>query len=149
MGKGNSEEEVPMNAQAGKKKILIVDDEESFLDTLSIRLGREGYEVFGAPTGEKGLELAQTQEPDLILLDIFLPGDDGLAILKKLKRPLDPETSGPSKTRTIPVIVLTGRGEKMEEVVRMEEAFAFFTKPVDTRSLLISIQRALESKNPS
>lgn len=130
----------------GKKKILIVDDEEAVVETLKIRLEREGYEVFGAYTGEKGLQLAQTEMPDVVLLDIFLPGEDGLAILKRLKRPIDPETGEASKTRGIPVIVVTGRGEKMEEMFQMEEAFAFLTKPVDSKLLLAEIQEALKKK---
>lgn len=132
-----------MNTEGRKKKILIVDDEESIVEALTLRLEREGYEVIGAYTGEKGLQLAQGERPDLIILDIFLPGEDGLAILKKLKRPIDSETGEPSKTREIPVLVLTGRGEKMEEMFEMEEAFAFLTKPVDSKALLAKIQEAL------
>lgn len=133
-----------MDTKPDKKKILIVDDEESIVEVLTVRLTREGYQVIGAHSGEEGIQLARTHLPDVILLDIFLPGEDGLAVLKRLKRPMDAETGEPSKTRGIPVIVLTGRGEKMEDVFQMEEAFAFFTKPIDTQSLCVSIQRALE-----
>lgn len=135
-----------MSAQASKRKILLVDDEESLVEVLSVRLRSEGYEVLSAYTGEKGFELARVEKPDVIILDIFLPGEDGLAILKRLKRPIDSETGEPSAIRDIPVIVVTGIGEKMEEVFVMESAFAFLTKPFETQTLLHSIRKALEKR---
>lgn len=129
-----------------KKKILIIDDEEVIVETLRAKLEKEGYDVLGAYSGEKGIELARKESPHVIILDIFLPGEDGLTVLKRLKRPLDPETGETNTTRSIPVIVLTGKAEKMEEVFQMEEAFAFFTKPVNSGALLLSIQRALEGE---
>lgn len=135
-----------MNEEAGKKKILVIDDEEPTVTTLTVGLEKEGYEVFGAYTGEKGLQLAQTERPDAIILDIFLPGEDGLSLLKKLKRPLDRETGESSKTRGIPVIILTGYGKKMKEIFEMEKAFSFFTKPFELKAVLASVEKALESK---
>ena len=124
----------------------MIDDEESIVAALVAGLERENYEVLSAYTGEKGLQLAQKENPDAIILDVFLPGEDGLAVLKRLKRRIDPETGDSSGTREIPVIVLTGRGEKMGEMFQMEDAFAFFTKPFELKSLLSSIQQALEKK---
>ena len=125
-----------------KKKILVIDDEEALVEALSARLESAGYAVLSAYTGEKGLQLARTELPDAIILDIYLPGEDGLAIIKQLKRPIDPQTGDPSKTRKIPVIVLTGKAEKMEDMFQMEECFAFFTKPFDSKELLASVAKA-------
>lgn len=135
-----------MSPESDKKKILIVDDEEAIVETLTARLQMEGYQVLSAYTGEKGLQLAQAEIPNLIILDIFLPGEDGLAVLKKLKRPVDPKTGESSKTRAIPVIVLTGRGQQMQEMFEMEDAAAFFTKPFDSKALLVAVREALEKK---
>ena len=129
-----------------KKKILIIEDDDSQAQALTAFLEMKNYQVLQAYSGETGLELIQTDLPDLILLDIFLPGEDGLSILKRLKRKADPDTGEASKTSHIPVIVLTGKGDMMEEVFEMEEAFAFFRKPYEHQALLTSIQRALESK---
>ena len=143
---GRRIEENRVNPTGSPKKILIVDDEESAVATLGAGLEASGYQILSAYTGEKGFQLARAEGPDVILLDIFLPGEDGLAILKKLKRPMDLETGEASKTRGIPVIVLTGRGEKMEEMFQAEDAFAFFTKPFELKALLASIRQALEKK---
>ncbi len=129
-----------------KKKILIIEDDDSQAQALAAFLEAKDYKVFQAFSGETGLDLIQTELPDLILLDVFLPGEDGLAILKRLKRQTDPNTGEPSKTHHIPIIILTGKGDMMEEVFEMEEAFAFFKKPYEPQTLLLSIQRALESK---
>ncbi len=132
-----------MSPNTDKKKILVVDDEEALVEALTARLQMEGYQVLSAFTGEKGLQTAQVEKPDLIILDIFLPGEDGLAILKKLKRPVDSKTGESSKTRQIPVLVLTGRGQQMKDMFEMEEAAAFLTKPFETQSLLSAIQKIL------
>ncbi len=137
-----------MNTALGKKKVLIVDDEESIVVGLTVALEKAGYEVLSAYTGEKGLQLARQEKPDVILLDVFLPGEDGLAIMKQLKRPLDPETADRSQLRETPVIVITGRGEKMEEMFQMEKAFAFFTKPFELNALISSVRKAIQSRKP-
>jgi CheY-like chemotaxis protein len=137
---------MPTSDETKKKKILIVDDNESDVVTLTARLEQKGYEVVSAYTGEKGLQTARTELPDVILLDVVLPGDDGLAVLRKLKRPIDAETGEPSKTRRIPVIMLTGVAEGMGDTFQAEEAFAFLTKPLDSKSLVASIEKALETR---
>lgn len=135
-----------MSPEASKKKILVVDDEESIREVLRARLEAAGYQILSVASGEKALQLIQNETPDVIVLDVFLPGEDGLAVLKKLKRPVDRKTGEPSKTRQIPVIVITGKAEQMEEMFRMEDAFAFFGKPFDFIALQASIQKALNQK---
>jgi len=94
------------------KKILFIEDESALQKTLSDYLKKEGYEVVSALDGESGLRLAQTQKPDLILLDLILPKMDGFEVLRKLME--NPET------KEIPVIILTNL-ERMEDIGRALE----------------------------
>ncbi|RLC40352.1 MAG: response regulator [Candidatus Nealsonbacteria bacterium] len=94
------------------KKILFIEDESALQKTLSDYLKKEGYEVISALDGESGLRLAQTQKPDLILLDLILPKMDGFEVLRKLM-----ENPG---TKEIPVIILTNL-ERMEDIGRALE----------------------------
>ena len=91
------------------KKILFIEDERRFQETLGAKLQGEGYEVFSAFDGESGLEMAEEKKPDLILLDLILPKKDGLKVLEALKA--KPDLS------VIPVIVLTNleNGEDIEK----------------------------------
>jgi len=91
------------------KKILIIEDESALQRTLGDTLRKEGYEISAALDGESGLRLAQTQKPDLILLDLILPRLNGFEVLKQLKSAED--------TKEIPVIVLTNL-EAMEDIER-------------------------------
>ena len=92
------------------KKILFIEDEQSLQESLGGFLKKEGYEVISALDGEMGLRLAETEKPDLILLDLILPKIVGLDVLKSLKE--KPET------KEIPVIVLTN----VEEIEKVEKA---------------------------
>jgi len=92
------------------KKILFIEDEQALQRALGDILGKEDYEVISALDGETGLKLAETKEPDLILLDVILPKMKGFDVLKKLKE--DPDT------KEIPVIILTN----LEEMQHVEEA---------------------------
>ena len=82
-----------------KERILVLDDEEDILELLKYNLNREGYKVVSAPSGEKCLQKAASEKPDLIVLDLMLPGIDGLEVTKILK--------SDSKTLHIPIIMLT------------------------------------------
>jgi len=95
-----------------QKKILLVDDEEDILELLSYNLRREGYQAFGVMTGEAALKKVETDTPDLIILDLMLPGIDGLEITRKLK-------SNP-KTAKIPIIMLSAKGEESDIVTGLE-----------------------------
>ena len=118
-----------------KQKILIVDDEISILQSLSGILEDEGYEVIQANCGEEALERARKDPPDLVLLDIWMPGTDGLSVLGELKK-LYP---------VLPVIIISGHGtiETAVKATRMG-AFDFIEKPLSIERVLVSIQNAIE-----
>ncbi|MDR3567555.1 MAG: sigma-54 dependent transcriptional regulator [Syntrophobacteraceae bacterium] len=118
-----------------KQKILIVDDEISILQSLSGILEDEGYEVIQACCGEEALERAKKDPPDLVLLDIWMPGIDGMVVLDEVKKlyPL------------LPVIIISGHGtiETAVKATRMG-AFDFIEKPLSIERVLVSIQNAIE-----
>src|SRR5687767_15984670 len=89
-------------------RILVVDDEPDVLLVCRVNLQGEGHVVLEAPDGEAGLERARSERPDLIVLDIMLPHQDGFAILDKLKR--EPET------RDIPVVLLTAKAREEDQI---------------------------------
>jgi len=114
-------------------KILIVDDDALLRRSLKYRLEREGYTVTAAETGEDGLGLARRDPPDLILLDIGLPDQDGLGVARALQR----------ETHT-PIIFLTGRTQETDIVVGLEVgAEDYITKPFGMRELLARIRVVL------
>ncbi len=118
-----------------KQKILIVDDEISILQSLGGLLEDEGYEVIQACCGEEALDRARKDPPDLVLLDIWMPGTDGMAVLDEVKKlyPL------------LPVIIISGHGtiETAVKATRMG-AFDFIEKPLSIERILVSIQNAIE-----
>jgi two-component system nitrogen regulation response regulator NtrX len=118
-----------------KQKILIVDDEVSILQSLSAILKDEGYGVALASSGEEALERVKKDPPDLILLDVWMPGADGLSVLEEVKK-LYPH---------IPVIIISGHGtiETAVKATRMG-AFDFTEKPLSIDRVLVSIQNAIE-----
>ena len=88
------------------KKILIVEDDKFLRELISQKLLKEGYDIVEAVDGEKGIESANKEKPDLVLLDLILPGIDGFEVLAKLKA--DPKLSN------IPVIILSNLGQKID-----------------------------------
>lgn len=121
-----------------KTKILLVDDEPSILQSLSGALRDEGYGVSTAASGEDALEEIRKDPPDLILLDIWMPGMDGLTVLEELKK-LFPQ---------LPVIIISGHGT-IETAVRATRmgAYDFVEKPLSLDRVLVSIQNALKYYN--
>jgi len=112
-----------------KEKILIVDDEEDLLELVRYNLEKEGYRTICAETGEKALILAGSQHPDLIVLDLMLPGMSGLDVTKAIKRQPD--------TQSIPIIMLTAKGEETDIVTGLElGADDYITKPFSPRVLI-------------
>ena len=124
--------------------IFLVEDDEELTQLLKMRIESTGYRVLTTGNGDEALNLIQTQLPDLVILDVFLPDTDGLTILKRLKAPLDIETGKPSRTKDIPVIVLTGKAPMIENITRLEGAAEFFVKPLDMEHLMKCIHRLLE-----
>ncbi|MBU3915137.1 response regulator transcription factor [bacterium] len=115
-----------------EKSVLVVDDEEDILELLSYNLGREHYTVFCAATGEDALKLAMKTTPDLIVLDLMLPGLSGLEVTRRLK--------ADSQTRNIPIVMLTARGDETDVVIGLElGADDYITKPFSIKILIARI----------
>jgi len=122
-----------------KEQILVVDDEEDILELVRFNLSKEGYQVICAATGEKAVEIARSGLPDLVVLDLMLPGMDGLEVAKFLKN--DPET------QNIPIIMLTAKGEESDVVTGLElGADDYVTKPFSPRILMARVKAALRRK---
>jgi two-component system phosphate regulon response regulator PhoB len=119
-----------------KERILVVDDEEDILELVRYNLVREGYHVAGTLSGEEALRKARTEAFDLIVLDLMLPGIDGLEVTKKLK--------ANDKTRHIPIVMLSAKGEEADIVTGLElGADDYITKPFSPRVLIARVRTAL------
>lgn len=125
-----------------RERILIVEDEPSLTDVLSYNLQREGYEAIVAHDGREGLRKAQTLLPDLILLDLMLPGLDGLEICRNLR--------ATAQTSAIPILMLTAKAEETDQVVGfVMGADDYVIKPFSVKVLLQRIKVLLRrSINP-
>jgi two-component system, OmpR family, phosphate regulon response regulator PhoB len=118
------------------KKILVVEDEKDLAELLMFNLEKEGFKVFCAYDGINGLEKARSEEPDLIVLDLMLPGLMGTEVCKELRK----ETH----TARIPVLMLTAKGEEIDRVVGFEVgADDYIVKPFSMRELLLRIRAIL------
>ena len=125
-----------MNVSMAKESVLVVDDEEDILELVTYNLAKEGYQVSAASTGEEGLNLVRSRKPDLVVLDLMLPGTDGLEICRAIKA--DP------KTNKTPVIMLTAKGEEADIVQGLElGADDYITKPFSPRVLLARVKAVL------
>ena len=119
-----------------REKILIVDDEKDIVELVEYNLKKEGYRTISAYTGEKALDLVKREMPDLIVLDLMLPGIDGLEVCRMLKKD--------SHTSRIPVIMLTAKGEETDIVVGLElGADDYVTKPFGVRQLIARVKTVL------
>jgi len=124
---------------AWKKSILIVDDDEAFIKMVRPILLSRGYSVLTASTGESGLQIVQSQKPDMVLLDVILPGIKGRDVCKKIKADIS--------TKHIPVVFLTAKGSPDD--IMAEEAVGssgHITKPVQAQVLLDTVTNIFRSK---
>ena len=111
-------------------KILLVDDESDILEIISYTLKSDGYLVYTAENGVKAIELAKKVKPDLIILDVMMPGEDGLSLTKKLL----------NKYLT-PIILLTARKETSDRIIGLETgADDYISKPFEPRELILRIE---------
>lgn len=125
-----------------KDKILVIDDERDILDLVEYNLKQNGYKVSCIATGEEALDEAINFKPDLILLDLMLPGVDGFDVCRDLKT--QPET------REIPVIMLTAKSEDIDVVTGLElGADDYITKPFSPRVLVARVRAILRKKSKS
>ena len=120
----------------GNKKILIIEDETDIVEFVTFNLIRDGFDVISAKTGEEGLKKAQTEMPDLILLDIMLPGLNGLDVCRALKNK--------EQTHHIPIVMLTARNEDVDIITGLEiGATDYVTKPFSPKVLIARIRAIL------
>jgi two-component system phosphate regulon response regulator PhoB len=122
-----------------KETILVVEDEEDILELLRYNLTKEGYRVTGVTTGEEGLRAAKSLLPDLLLLDLMLPGMDGLELCRLLRQ--DP------KTQHLPIVMVTAKGEEPDIVTGLElGADDYLAKPFSPRVLLARVRAVLRRR---
>ena len=116
-----------------KKTILIVDDEQPIIDMLVYNLEKEGYNTLEAADGEKAVDIALNNTPDLILLDIMIPKMDGLSVCKRIRHTLN-----------VPIIMLSAKGEEIDKILGLElGADDYITKPFSIRELMARIKANL------
>ena len=116
-----------------ERKILVIEDEQNINDILSFQLSKDGYKTISAFDGVSGLEMALTQNPDLILLDVMLPGLDGYEVCKKIR-----------EQSNVPIIMLTAREDEVDKVLGLElGADDYMTKPYSNRELTARIKANL------
>lgn len=109
-----------------QQKVLVVEDESTLLETLSYNLERQGYEVHTAKNGNKALKEARRVHPDLIILDLMLPGMDGLEVCRILRQEM-----------AVPILMLTARTDEVDKIVGLEVgADDYMTKPFSMRELM-------------
>jgi len=120
-------------------RILIADDEPHMLKFIEFTLRRGNYEILKASNGEEALEVASTQKPNVIVLDVLMPGMDGVTALKKLK--------ADDALKHIPVILLTARGYTLDpEEAKRAGASCYLTKPFSPSELLGHVKELAESE---
>jgi len=120
-------------------RILIVDDSPTEIHVLKTMLEKNGFEALTAESGEAGIEVARTEKPDLVLMDIVMPGLNGFQATRQLTK--SPETS------SIPVIIVTTKNQETDKVWGLKQgAREYITKPVDESDLVTKIQSVLQGK---
>ena len=114
-------------------KVLVVEDEPALVDALEYTLTHQGYDVFIATDGFQALDIARQEQPDLVVLDIMLPGLDGLEVCRLLRQKMN-----------MPIIMLTARSDEVDKVVGLEVgADDYLTKPFSMRELIARIKAML------
>ncbi len=127
-----------MAGAAAAPKVLVVEDEETLLFTLAHNLRREGYSVLTAARGDDGLKLAREKQPDLIVLDVMLPGIDGMQVCRLLRRDMQ-----------VPIIMLTALGGEGDRVAGLDTgADDYVPKPFGMRELMARIRALLRRSGP-
>ena len=119
-----------------REKILVIEDEPDIAEVLQYNLEKEGFDVETARRGDTGFDAVRRDNPDLILLDLMLPGIDGLELTRMLKR--DPLTS------RLPIVMITARGEEVDRIVGLElGADDYISKPFSPREVVLRVKAVL------
>lgn len=123
-----------------KEKVLIVDDEEHIVELIKFNLLNAGYEVFTANDGIEAVKIAKAEKPNLLLLDLMLPGIDGFDVCKEIKRD--------NEMKKTSIIMLTAKGEELDKILGLElGADDYITKPFSVRELLARVKAVLRRTN--
>lgn len=121
-------------------KVLIIDDEEHIIELIRYNLTAAGYKTLEAVNGIEGLRLAREEDPDLVILDLMLPGMDGLEVCKRLR--------AEDRTRHLPIIMLTAKSEEIDKILGLElGADDYITKPFSVRELSARVKALLRRSN--
>jgi two-component system alkaline phosphatase synthesis response regulator PhoP len=129
-----------MSKVPGKTNIVVVEDEEDILELVQYNLLKEGYNTNGVASGEEALTLIRSSLPDLVVLDLMLPGVDGLEVCRELKKD--------NKTQHIPVVMLTAKGEESDIVAGLElGADDYITKPFSPKVLIARLRAVLRRRS--
>ncbi len=116
--------------------ILVIDDERDLIELVRYNLDKEGFDVFAASDGTSGLEIATKHKPDLVVLDLMMPGMDGLEVCRRMR--------ADDRTRRIPVIMLTAKAGETDRIVGLEMgADDYVTKPFSPRELVARVKAVL------
>ncbi len=119
-----------------KKNILVVDDEKDIVDLITYNLEKEGFAAIKAYDGETALDLVKTKKPDLLILDLMLPGVRGLDVCRFIRKNQD--------TETLPIIMLTARSDQTDKILGLEiGADDYITKPFNVRELIARVRAVL------
>ncbi len=122
-----------------KQKILVVDDDENIAELINLYLTKECYEVQIAPDGESALEMVASFDPNLVLLDLMLPGIDGYEVCRQIRR-----------DSSIPIIMLSAKGEIFDKVLGLElGADDYMEKPFDSKELVARVKAVLRRYKPA
>ncbi|MGC8490178.1 MAG: response regulator [Syntrophobacteraceae bacterium] len=119
-----------------RSKILVVEDDEDIAQLLALTMKKAGFEVAVSENGQEALHLIRRHPPDLLLLDLMIPGVDGFEVCREIKR--DPRTA------EVPVLILTARGEEIDRIIGLElGADDYVVKPFSPRELLLRVRAIL------
>jgi DNA-binding response OmpR family regulator len=114
-------------------KVLVIEDEPALLETLAYNLERQGYDVVTASDGRAGIAIARSERPDLLVLDLMLPGVDGIEVCRVLRQEMN-----------IPILMLTARADEIDKIVGLEVgADDYVTKPFSMRELMARVKALL------
>lgn len=119
-----------------RKKIVVIEDEPDIVEVVTYNLKREGFNVISVARGDEGLNVIRNQAPDLVILDLMLPGIDGLSICQQVK--------SDTMVRDIPIIIISAKGEESDVVIGLElGADDYLSKPFSPRELLARVKAVL------
>ena len=132
---------VALRAKMTRERILLIEDEPDIAEVLQYNLEKEGFQVETARRGDVGLEAIRREVPDLLLLDLMLPGIDGLELTRILKRD--------NVTSRLPIVMLTARGEEVDRIVGLElGADDYISKPFSPREVVLRVKAVLRRLQP-